>query len=186
MPQKKDITSTFETIGLKVAEEVLLHIGEKDWDLGNSGVLGKMVHALHMHEMWYKSSIIYKQILSKPPLEPELCPCLTDVEANGIYYHLRQIAMLIREPELAYNTENSRMPRTGRNRQYSGSYQSGTYNGKPTLRKKRDAEKELIHDVVVDDFLTTKSYWVEVLDGFKEDMSKLHSELALYIYCIFQ
>merc|ERR1719295_1506720 len=33
-----------------------------------------------------------------------------------IYSHLRQIAMLIREPELAYNAENKRLPREGRGR----------------------------------------------------------------------
>ena len=88
---KKDITSNFKTSGLQVAEEVLLHTGERDWDIGNSDVLGKMVHALHMHEMWYEASIIYKQILNNAPTESDLCPCLIDVEANGIYFHLRQV-----------------------------------------------------------------------------------------------
>ena len=88
---KKDITSHFKTSGLQVAEEVLLHTGERDWDIGNSDVLGKMVHALHMHEMWYEASIIYKQILDNAPTESDLCPCLIDVEANGIYFHLRQV-----------------------------------------------------------------------------------------------
>merc|ERR1719244_2571352 len=61
----------------------------------------------------------------------DLCSCLKDVENNDIYYHLRQIAMLIREPELAYNDENKRLPREGRARgQYHGNYNSGTYNGK--------------------------------------------------------
>jgi len=166
----------------------LLHMGESDWDVGNSGVLGKLVHALHMHEMWYEASLIYNQILKNPPTEPELCPCLTDVEANGIYFHLRQIAMLIREPELAFNTENKRMPRQGRSRQYTGTttYAAGTYNGKAELKQKRAAEEEDNHAVDIDDVFRTKGYWVEVLAGFRKDMTKLHSELALYIYCIFQ
>ena len=97
--------------------------------------------------------------------------------------------MLIREPELAYNTENKRMPRRGR--RYEGSYSTGTYNGKdkpekPSQRKKRDADEQLVYDVVVDDFFKTKKYWVDVLEGFRKDMTQLHSELAMYIYCIFQ
>lgn len=94
---------------------------------------------------------------------------------------------MIREPELAYNTENKRIPRRGRKRQYSGSYSTGTYDGKAQMtRGKREAEEELIHDVVIDDFFRTKSYWIEVLEGFRKDMTNLHSEVALYIYCIFQ
>ena len=54
--------------------------------------------------------------------------------------------MLIREPELGYNTENKRVPRGGRARKfyYSGSYQTGHAANKTlarSSRKKREAGK---------------------------------------------
>merc|ERR1711915_893048 len=74
-------------------------------------------------EMWTHSSEFLNEIIQTPPEDDDLCSCLKDVENNGIYYHLRQIAMLIREPELAYNDENKRLPREGRARgQYHGNY----------------------------------------------------------------
>ena len=53
--------------------------------------------------------------------------------------------MLIREPELGYNTENKRVPRGGRALKafYSGTYQTGhgTKSGGRVLQK-RDADVE--------------------------------------------
>jgi len=182
---RRDIDSVFWTTGLQVAEEALSHMGEPNWDIGNSGVLGKIVHALHMHEMWTHTSEFLKEIIQTPPEDDNLCSCLTDVENNDIYYHLRQIAMLIREPELAYNAENKRLPREGRARgQYHGNYNSGTYNGKAQLQLARLKKREATEDVPVDPFMKTKEYWMDVLDGFREDMSALHQDLALYMYCM--
>merc|ERR1712243_507333 len=107
----------FKTMGLLVAEEVLLNENQ-NWDLKNADTLEKLVHALHMHEMWTETSRLYKQILDNPPAS-NICPCLVDVENNGIYFHMRNNAILIREPELGFNTENKRRPRGGRQ---SGSY----------------------------------------------------------------
>ena len=41
----------FQTMGLQVAEEVVLN-EDRDWDLHNAETLDKLLHALHMHEMW--------------------------------------------------------------------------------------------------------------------------------------
>merc|ERR1719341_647363 len=109
-------SNRFQSMGLLVAEEVVLN-EDRDWDLHNADTLEKLLHALHMHEMWTETSRVYQNLLANPPTNPNICPCLVDVENNGIYFHLRKIAMLIREPELAYNTENKRIPRGGR--QYS-------------------------------------------------------------------
>ena len=77
----------FKTMGLLVAEEVLLNENQ-NWDLKNADTLEKLVHALHMHEMWTETSKLYKQILENPPAS-NICPCLVDVENNGIYFHMR-------------------------------------------------------------------------------------------------
>ena len=90
--------------------------------------------------------------------------------------------MLIREPELAST------PRTKGCRDKGGIdstqellHTAGTYNGKAMLRQKRAVEEEGIHDVDTDDVFRTKGYWVEVLAGFRKDMTKLHYEVTLCI-----
>ena len=75
-------------MGLQVAEEVVLN-EDRDWDLHNAETLDKLLHALHMHEMWTETSRVYNQLLAKPPANPNICPCLADVENNGIYFNLR-------------------------------------------------------------------------------------------------
>ena len=77
----------FQTMGLQVAEEVVLN-EDRDWDLHNADTLDKLLHALHMHEMWMETSRIYKNLISNPP-NTNICPCLVDVENNGIYFNLR-------------------------------------------------------------------------------------------------
>ena len=78
----------FQTMGLQVAEEVVLN-EDRDWDLHNAETLDKLLHALHMHEMWSQTSRLYNLLLENPPVNPSICPCLADVENNGIYLNLR-------------------------------------------------------------------------------------------------
>merc|ERR1712183_495502 len=168
----------FKTLALQVAENVILNNGD-NWDIHNADRLDKLLHALHMHEMWAAASKIYTSILDNPPLSAEVCSCLKDVENNGIYYHLRNIAILIREPELGYNKENLRQGRA-RSHGYTGSYNTGVYNGKKDqvlARSKRGAEEELSkHD---------RQYWIELFEGFNmEDMEDTHSDLAILLFCM--
>ena len=78
----------FQTMGLLVAEEVILN-EDADWDMHNADILGKFLHALHMHEMWTETSKVYQSLLANPPANTNICPCLADVENNGIYFNLR-------------------------------------------------------------------------------------------------
>jgi len=187
---KRDMDTSFKTVGLQVAEEALTHMGDSHWDIGNSGVLGKLVHSLHMHELWYEAGLSYQKILENPPKDPQFCACLKDVENNGIYYHLRRIAMMIREPELSYNENNRRIPRQGRAR-YEGSYNNGnSYNNGRTkeqlklaaFRKKREAEEKL-EVTTTKPPLDTKAYWMETLEGFRS-MTDIHPDMAVYMYCM--
>ena len=75
-------------MGLLVAEEVMLD-EDRDWDLHNAETLDKLLHALHMHEMWTETSRLYNHLLDNPPVDTNICPCLVDVENNGIYFNLR-------------------------------------------------------------------------------------------------
>merc|ERR1712212_1469407 len=156
----------FQTMGLLVAEEVVLN-EDRDWDMHNADILGKLLHALHMHEMWTETSRVYQNLLANPPNNPNICPCLADVENNGIYFNLRHIAMLIREPELGYNTENSRLPRGGRARgAYTGSYK------RFKIKLKRSADDEGEEDTMIDvnSGVTdhSKTYWVDLFNSLTE------------------
>ena len=81
-------SNRFQTMGLLVAEEVVLN-EDQDWDLHNADTMEKLLHGLHMHEMWTETSQVYHTLLASPPTDPDFCPCLRDVEHNGIYFHLR-------------------------------------------------------------------------------------------------
>merc|ERR1719341_1408251 len=178
----------FQTMGLLVAEEVVLN-EDGDWDMHNADILGKLLHALHMHEMWTETSKVYQNLLANPPADPNICRCLADVENNGIFFNLRNIAMLIREPELGYNTENKRVPRGGRARKfyYSGSYQTGHAANKTlarSSRKKREAEDEVMIEENGKVTLHSKAWWADLLDGFAEMTDPVSSDLALFLYCM--
>jgi len=181
-------SNRFQTIGLLVAEEVVLN-EDRDWDLHNADTLDKLLHALHMHEMWSEASRLYQNLLANPPANPNLCSCLGDVENNGIFFNLREIALLIREPDLGYNTENQR-PRGGRARGYWGyktgsSYStgSGTKEQAKKLIQKRaaDSEGEEENSEVSRHSAT---YWVDLFNGFAEMTDPVSSDLALFLYCM--
>jgi len=176
----------FKTIGLLVAEEVVLK-EDRDWDIHGGDILDKLLHALHMHEVWSETSRLYKGLLDSPPDDPSICPCLADVENNGIFFNLRNIAMFIREPELAYNTENKRQPRGGR--RYSGSYNIGSIKrpGQTIPQyQRRDADEEhqtIDHeDSEVADH--SREYWVNLFSSFSDMTDDITSDLALFLFCM--
>ena len=96
--------------------------------------------------------------------------------------------MLIREPELEYNTENKRRPRGGRalpGELYNGSYRKGYRTGSGSSTKKRAAEKEEEEDLVITEVANySKSYWVDLFNGFAGMTDPVSSDLALFLYCM--
>merc|ERR1711934_627003 len=86
------------------------------------------------------------------------------------------------------NTENKRRPRGGRAR-YTGEIHTYT-NGKveqskEAQRYKRAAEKEEEEDPVITEVADfSKSYWVDLFDGFAGMTDPVSSDLALFLYCI--
>ena len=113
--------------------------------------------------------------------------------------------MLTREPELAYNTENKRMPRGGRRLKEDDSYvtghsySTGSSNPPPSQQRprpalqKRDAEGTLDEEkedapmMIQEDSVATyhsKTYWVNLFNGFAEMTDPISSDLALFLYCM--
>merc|ERR1719318_2029920 len=179
----------FKTMGLLVAEEVLLNENQ-NWDLKNADTLEKLVHALHMHEMWTETSKLYKQIFDDPPAS-NICPCLVDVENNGIYYYMRNNAMLIREPELGFNTENKRMPRGGRQAaMVKASYCSvraccGCSKTRAVQKRSVDNEDEIEivsqHD---SETMDERTHYINLFDEIAGMNDPISSDLALFLFCM--
>ena len=100
--------------------------------------------------------------------------------------------MLTREPELAYNTENKRMPRGGRARGgfYTGTTSYAVGSIKPQKRDAEgtsDEEKEDAPMMIQEDSVGTyhsKTYWVNLFNGFAEMTDPISSDLALFLYCM--
>jgi len=118
--------------------------------------------------------------------------------------------MLIREPELGFNTQNRRTPRKGRRLSYSGGpvitppTYSGYYSGGPVVTpptysgyhdppaikfRKRDLESDqdsgdqlnLEEKNVVTE---AKSHWIDLFNGFAEMTDLVASDLAFFLYCM--
>merc|ERR1719494_728583 len=179
----------FKTMGLLVAEEVVLK-DNQHWDLENANTLTKLIHALHMHEMWTETSRLYKQILDNPPAS-NICPCLADVENNGIYYYLRNNAMLIREPELGFNEENKRMPRGGRQAaMVKASYCSVRACcgcSKTRAVQKRSVENKDETQVVSQhdsETMDERTHYINLFDEIADMTDPISSDLALFLFCM--
>jgi len=171
----------FKTIGLLVAEEVVLN-EDPDYDLRNADTLEKLLHGLHMHEMWTETSRLYKNLLVNPPADPNICPCLADVENNGIYFNLRNMALYIREPELGFNTENKRLPRGGRARgSYCRNANCCLHCDGDIIIAKRAAEEDVKEGAMSKD---TNTDYVDLFRRFAAMTDSISSDLAMFLYCM--
>ena len=69
--------------------------------------LEKIVHAYHMHEIYELATIIYQDLKSDSPTDPDFCPCVNDVTANGILEDLacfaKKFKYFSRQPRLLGN-----------------------------------------------------------------------------------
>ena len=93
--------------------------------------------------------------------------------------------MLIREPELGYNTENKRVPRGGRARTfYKGSYKTGHASKDKVQKRVAELEEDLMITVDSEVTLHSKIYWVNLFNGFAEMTDPISSDLALFLYCM--
>lgn len=90
-----DYKHSFDSPGMRAADIVLSHMNSPNRDIALYSDLEKLVHSLHMQEMWHDASIHYKKLIEsatddKP--SPELCSCIKDVENNGIIEELKKLA----------------------------------------------------------------------------------------------
>ena len=93
--------------------------------------LEKIVHQYHMHEIYELATVIYKDLKSDPPTDPDFCPCVNDVTANGILEDLARFAK-----KLKYFSRQPRQRTTNKRTQMSESW------GRKELQK-REAEEDV-------------------------------------------
>jgi len=85
----------FNTWSLKIMDWYMLNNNKNIFQKGLN-VMEKIIHQYHMHEVFQKASVIYKDLSGNPP-SSELCDCITDEEFNGIHEELNHIAEELRK-----------------------------------------------------------------------------------------
>ena len=93
------VNSTFHNFAFNQLDWVLSHMADKHYGMGSYGTMERIMHQMHMIEVWAEAGESYKGLELLPP-QPDFCSCVTDVENNGVIKLLRFIALQIREPEL--------------------------------------------------------------------------------------
>ena len=58
--------TSFKTIGMRHLDQVLRNMDKKDWYLTNYNTLEKLVHTIHMDEVWTRTKVWYLNLFSYP------------------------------------------------------------------------------------------------------------------------
>ena len=101
----------------------------------------------------------------------------------------RNNAILIREPELGFNTENKRRSRGGRQTYCGTSPQTccGCSNQQEVLKlKKRSAEEDDTQIMSEDDFqaVDERTHYINLFDEIADMTDPISSDLALFLFCM--
>jgi len=199
-----NLTTNFTTIGMQVLDRILSHMDNQHYEGTNMDLLRRIIHGFHMHEVWSQTSLVYQQIKLSPPEDKHLCPCLTDIEINGIYKRLRLMALEIREPQLIY--ESGRSPRTAFAYNKIKTGHGPTYRNSASdyaVRKKRSTEendkqmdkeeKDFLESVLAfsedndaDGPITDEKSWRQDAEKMMRPMTKMHNDLAIFLFCMLE
>lgn len=168
------VNSMFATPGMRILDRVLSHMDNPDYDIREYNALERIIHAMHMQEVWHGASIEYAKLAKTPPSK-ELCLCVTDVDNNGVMEVLRLMALEVREPNLMYGKSiklnNGTM--LWDNIHYSFSSRINRKADEP-LRKSSEAMTHVTNEK------SWKAMKTEIMSGM---LPTDDYELALYIYC---
>jgi len=94
----------FVSMAMRAVDKVLSHMDDNDYDVKLYSPLERIVHALHMHEVWTKTQAPYQALKRNPPSDPDFCPCVTDIDSNGVLMLMRILALKIREPAVLFGS----------------------------------------------------------------------------------
>ena len=184
---------SFDTLGMRRADQILTHMDNKMWDLKHYNTLEKLVHALHMDEVWAKTKLHYDHLKEQGvwTMDKVLCKCINDIDNNGIVNILHYMILKIRYPELTYKNRQLRgNPLYRQVPIYHYSFFVVLSPNVFTFNFTQDVEDNLkrAQGVLVNDdegaqHLDSKYQW----QVWKRDMKSLtkqdHYELAMFLYC---
>ena len=171
----------------------------KMWDIIQFSTLEKLVHALHMNDVWAETKPHYDHLKKQDiwMTDQLLCECVNDIDNNGIANFLHFMALKIRYPGLTLEKllkindgHHINVP----NRLYKVVYRLFVHMFPKLLNFNftQDIEDNLQHayrdTVLVDDDKVTKhldsedhwQYWKRDMKSFKRQD---HYELAMFLYC---
>jgi len=165
--------SCFKTSAMRATDRTLSHMDERNYDVKEYDGLERVVHALHMEEIWNSALIQYKNISLNPP-NSKVCHCARDIENNGVMKMLRFIALQIREPELMYGKH---VTINGRSYSWDGNVYS--YGFLP----QKAADDALLNAQDAIPPLTNEAGWRAWKDLMMSMKDSDDYELALYLHC---
>ncbi|PAA81800.1 hypothetical protein BOX15_Mlig007642g2 [Macrostomum lignano] len=167
------IDPMFATPGMRALDRVLSHMDNPNYDIREYNTLDRVVHALHMHEVWHGASVEYAKLVSAPPSK-DVCRCATDIDNNGVMEVLRLIALEVREPNLMYGRKIKLNNGTV---QWSGNLYRYRFFS-------RSIDKPLRNPSEVNPHIVNQKIWLKMKkDMLTSMLPKDDYELALYLYC---
>jgi len=117
LPNAIDMPSTFMSPNMRGIDSILSHATNLHYGVAKGTeqdeyyplVLNRIVHKAHMQDLWSMMKPVYKDLFENPPLdEKSLCPCVTDIESNGVLNNLIGMSTgkgsaLIGDPDAQYD-----------------------------------------------------------------------------------
>jgi len=172
-PPVLNLTNPFSSPAMNALDHVLSHMTDNDYDIRNAPPMERVVHALHMLEIWQQAGRHYKKIGKRPrdrKLLKRVCPCLADVENNNILTALKFLAQKIRGRDKIW--------RYGSPAAYD-KFGFPFIPFRPQLMAIRHAEVALATDLTNE---AEWEIWKEKMD-MREDEASHSKQLAIFIYC---
>ena len=186
---------SFNTIGMRRADQILTHMDNKMWDIKHYNTLEKLVHALDMDEIWAQTKPHYDHLKKQRVWMKDnlLCECVNDIDNNGIVNLLHLMNLKIRYPGLT----SQKLKNVKHGRLYNWNTCVYRYSFFVNLSSEllnfnftQDVEDNLKHayGVLVDNdkgmkHLDSEDQWQVWKGGMKSITRQDNYELAMFLYC---
>lgn len=185
--------TSFKTVSMRHLDQVLRDMDKKDWYLTNYNTLEKLVHTMHMGEVWAKAKVHYESI-ALLGYKKDLCACVKDTEKNGILKMLPYMSLKIRYPGIT-SGKVLEMDDGGIAMWAGNLYRYGFFNEwSSELAKfdfdddmkvvKRKVAKELVDGDDGMTHLDGEKGWATWKEGMKSMIPHDDYELAMFLYCV--
>ena len=191
--------TSFATIAMRHLDQVLSHMDQTDYSITNYSILEKLVHVMHMAELWSRAQEHYEMLTVYPP-STRACACVTDTDSNGLMDQLQLLALKIKFPGLTSGVPAA-PPASKENSAYriAGGYDlSFLRPGARRFKRKlagfdfegddedvveRAREQLTDGDEGLDKRLDGEEGWEAWREGFKAMGDEGNFQFAMFIYC---